>query len=228
MQYFHFVKILGFLSSWTLLYWIFFADEKNISNQVRNVIILKDCFSKQTSSRFGLVPMQCWAPKTKNWVCDREQLWSLAEAEVWTNPPLLLWSNLLCQTCLFNFGKRTKRKTGFRKLLVAGGIESNPTTSVIIIAQKLPVSPKFKKDFFKNFCLSLNFGRRCFQMYHCWHILCFYLANVSFTKFSNVLVHQVSKCFWPEIQLQILATIWHTQVAFITTLAIFIVTFFTT
>ena len=71
----------------------------------------------------------------------------------------------------------------------------------------------------------MNFGRRCFQMYHCWHILCFYLANVSFTKFSNVLVHQVSKCFWPEIQLQILATIWHTQVAFITTLAIFIVIF---
>ena len=47
----------------------------------------------------------------------------------------------------------------------------------------------------------------------------------SFTKFSNVIVHQVSKCFWPEIQLQILATIWHTQVAFITTLAIFIVIF---
>ena len=108
---------------------------------------------------------------------------------------------------------------------MAGGSESNPTTSVIMIAQKLPVSPKCKKDFFKNFCLSLNFGRRCFQMYHCWHILCFYLANVSFTKFSNVLVHQVSKCFWPEIQLQILATIWHTQVAFITTLAIFIVIF---
>ena len=40
MQYFHIFKTLGFLSLWTLICWFFFAGEKNISDQVKVVMIL--------------------------------------------------------------------------------------------------------------------------------------------------------------------------------------------
>ena len=46
MQYFHFFKIFGFLSSWTFLCWIFFADEKNISNRVNKCDHTKRLFLK--------------------------------------------------------------------------------------------------------------------------------------------------------------------------------------
>ena len=77
------------------------------------------------------------------------------------NVPLQLW-------------QENKEKDWFSKTSCGrcGRIKSN---CVIMIAQKLPVSP-----IFKNYCLSLNFGRRCLQMYHCSHILCFYLRRSSY------------------------------------------------
>ena len=39
MQYFLLLKLLGFLSFWTLLCWFFFAGEKNISDQVKVLTI---------------------------------------------------------------------------------------------------------------------------------------------------------------------------------------------
>ena len=39
MQYLHLLKLLGFLSCWTLLCWFFFAGEKNISDQVKVLTI---------------------------------------------------------------------------------------------------------------------------------------------------------------------------------------------
>ena len=118
MQYFHILKLLGFLSCWTLLCWFFFAGEKNISDQVKVLTISH--IKTVNLARCRWFQRKFWSDK--NWVYDKEWFWKLTKVEDWMRPSLCHWSKLLCPMFQFNFGRRTRRNSGFQKAPVAGDI----------------------------------------------------------------------------------------------------------